>query len=274
MRIYHIILFVLVLITVGCSHKVVRVGDEFLGGMSEAEISKMEALEKEIVATSEEQQSIRNSLQMTYLEMQILNSEMEQLKRQESILTDKAALYTLKNDPTRLQEAQQALEIVKKGTTAKKLSFLVLQARLADEKAHLETKGAELWQKIALRELMRAQASRVQQDKIFGDDPEKKGEKIEVSLYEKQLQQKQVTLQEKEKLRLSTQNKFQEMQSDLYQKMLLATPSKMVEISPEPQAEITTKPASYEEIRLLIEITKQEQGILKKTGATQKSCSG
>lgn len=263
MRIHQLVLFVFVLIIAGCGSKRPQVDNEFLIGMSDEEIKKMETVEKKIVAIDEEQQAIRNMTRITQLRIQILNRERSLLEEKKSILNDKKNLYKLKNNPTRLKEVQEDIQKNKDKIVLKEMLSQILAAQLDDEKNQLEQKRAELAQKIAERSLMRARIARAQQDKVFGDDPERTDEKYDIALFEEYLNKTKLTFQEKEKLRLDTQNKLQELQSKYNQKQLLAPPvetsQKKTKLAEEPVVKATTP----EEIQKLMTITQLEIKIAK-----------
>ncbi|MBU2514782.1 hypothetical protein KJ966_25950 [bacterium] len=263
MKLHPLLIVACFLIVGACSHKVVRVDDEFLREMSPEEIQQMERIEKAIVAISDEQQPIRDSIRITELELQIQKRESVQLEREKSILNNKDRLYKLKNDFLKQKEAQQAIQHNSDKIALDGLRNLVLKARLANDNACLEMKSAELAEKISQRSLMRAQIGRAQQDKVFGTDSGKSVEKIRVSNFEKRLEEKQLTLQKKENLRLEAGNKYQEARSALNQKMLWMSALQFSPIEVEATDELKAESAIPEVMPTLIRITQLEIQVLQ-----------
>lgn len=263
MRIYQLVLLAFFLIAAGCGPKIAIVDPEFLSAMTEEETKKIEVIEREIVELSDEQQSQNQLIRTTHLEMQILRQETKLLDREKSILTDRVNLYKIKKDSSKIKRIQEKIHNNSTQVLLNGLIAQVLDARLADEKTESDVMRAELGQKIAERTLMQAQIGRVQQDKIFGDDPNRTGDKIDVALFETNLKGKKQAFLEKKKLSQETRKKLEMAQSKLEQKQ---STSRSTKKSQEPSAiseEATVEAKTSQEIQNLIGSTQLEMKILK-----------
>ena len=197
-----------------------------LGTSNKYQVARSKHNQKKLTTTSstvvplnidvmEESAVVPASPKITQLEMQILKQETELLEGKNSVLVDIERLFKFKNNSIKQKEAQQNIQKNKDEILIKGLISQVLEARLADEKAQLETMNAELEQQTAEQALKEAQNKKAEQDKAKADDPKKAGSKIDVSVFEKQLEEKKLKLQKNEKTQSETKSKLQEARNKL-----------------------------------------------------------
>ncbi|MCP4133874.1 MAG: hypothetical protein GY754_23090 [bacterium] len=158
-----------------------KVSEEYLETKSEAETSKLEAIEQKIISITDSKNEVKKSIKETDSKIVVSEQEIMKLGGQKDLEKDKEAMKKLETEKLKLQ---------------------YLTAKKENQEAQFKVKEAELGVSVAEQRFEEAKIGKVSQDKKLksaGPVQKSKEEKIEVKKYQEYYQSQKENLASEQK---------------------------------------------------------------------------
>lgn len=194
-----------------------KVNEVYLNDKTAKDAAKLEIIEKEIIAITNEKENLSKSLKINRQSITIAKKERNRIEAVEELLKEKQKLYILKEDKPLQQETRKKIETSRKDKTAtnSKIEYLKAEEDYLEKK--VEVKEAELAVKVAEQYLLQAKIARANQEKMLSDTNDKKEKKdlIDVATYRKYYDDQKAGLEGSQKKLVESSKRLKQAEKKL-----------------------------------------------------------
>ena len=189
-----------------------KVSDDYLGQIGNEDSARLETIEKEIIAITNEKESVEKERKVVDIRISIAQKEIKQLEGDRELIIERQKLFVAMNDQEKIKAAQADMAANENLKKSKTLELDVLNAKKKDLEKLSTLKDAELSAKVAEQYHEQAKIARANQDKMLGAPASDKDTKdrIDVSKYEKYLESQKKNLEKAQKDREETAARLKE----------------------------------------------------------------